>query len=85
MINSENMEFCECKEIRKSKSFSGWADFDEFLATLKKISILTEIPVKKTHLNVGLTENWYKCRKCERIWLLVEPDPPFNGLWKPIT
>lgn len=68
--------------MRDSESFSGWKDFESFLSIVKEAEGLTEVAVKKPYSNVGLVESWYECSKCGNLWLLVEPDPPFNGLWK---
>lgn len=76
---------CECGSIHKPGPFSGWNDFDAFLATLKAAPSLSLVPVKVPHSNVGLQENWYQCSKCQAVWRLVEPDPPFTGLWEQVT
>lgn len=34
--------------------------------------------------NIGLPEKWYRCIHCGTVWRLVEPDPPFGGLWKKV-
>lgn len=84
MINTLEKFICECESINYSVTFSGWSDFDEFLTTIKETSYFSSVPVKVPHSNVGLQENWYKCNKCQAVWRLVEPDPPFTGLWKQV-
>lgn len=76
---------CGCGKLRESGGFKGWNDFDAFLKTLKGMPILFQVPVKTPCSNVGLLENWYQCSNCKSIWRLVEPDPPFNGLWERVS
>ncbi|NVD69488.1 hypothetical protein HUX88_02805 [Duganella sp. BJB1802] len=72
---------CNCRGIRSQKIFSGWSDFDAFEAKLNNDVVWVGIPVETPYSNVGISEKWYKCLKCQKVWRLVEPDPPFAGLW----
>lgn len=80
-----NMELgnlsCGCKAVRTRENFSEWSDFDAFEARLIGDATWTKIPVKVPYSNVGVSEKWYQCLKCQKKWRLVEPDPPFAGLW----
>ena len=40
------------------------------------------VPVTSRYANVGETENLYRCKTCGSVWRLIEPDPPFSGLWE---
>lgn len=73
---------CQCALVRSSGPFSGWTDFDDFSRALKTSAIFLPIPVEKPYSNVGLVESWYRCSICGQLWRLVEPDPPFAGLWE---
>lgn len=85
MAINKAMEIFNCKNIREPGQFFGWSDFYEFTTILASSNFFTQLTVEIQNLNVGLTESWHQCRKCQRIWLLVEPDPPFGGFWKCIT
>ncbi|MYN20055.1 hypothetical protein GTP81_25265 [Rugamonas sp. FT107W] len=76
---------CDCGMVRHKNDFSGWSDFDKFEAKLKGDVAWENIPVKVPYSNVGISERWYRCLRCSRVWRLVEPDPPFSGLWKEVS
>jgi hypothetical protein len=76
---------CDCEVIRASRTFAGWVDFDEFSAVLKTGTLFTETPVLVSYSSVGLEERWYRCRQCRQVWRLVEPDPPFSGIWEMVA
>lgn len=74
---------CGC-EIRPEGGFQGWDEFDAFVKALKADPSFMPIPVGKPYSNVGFVESWYRCTACLAIWRLVEPDPPFVGLWEKV-
>ncbi len=74
---------CQC-EIRPVGRFDGWDDFDEFLTVLNGQSSLVPVRVARPDSHVGLVERWYQCSACTTTWRLVEPDPPFEGLWQKV-
>lgn len=76
---------CDCEKLREPRSFAGWNDFDAFVALLKAANDFSPTPVTAPYSNVGLLEYWYQCRKCQGVWRLVEPDPPFAGLWERVS
>jgi hypothetical protein len=76
---------CDCDHARDTRKFADWQDFHGFQSWLNTNADFAEVPVKKPLSNVGFTENWYMCRKCSAVWRLVEPDPPFEGLWEKIS
>jgi hypothetical protein len=76
---------CSCEQIREPGPFAGWSDFDAFAKALKSTTAFSQVPVKSPHSNVGLLEHWYKCVQCHSTWRLVEPDPPFAGLWERVS
>ncbi|MFS0757393.1 hypothetical protein ABC383_22175 [Noviherbaspirillum sp. 1P10PC] len=75
----------DCEKLGEPRSFSGWNDFDAFVALIKASDDFLPKPVISPHSNVGLDEHWYQCSKCEGVWRLVEPDPPFAGLWERVS
>lgn len=76
---------CECLSLRDEVgSLVGWSGFDAFNAFIRASEFLP-VPVEKPYSNVGLVERWYPCSKCGAKWWLVEPDPPFAGLWAKVS
>jgi hypothetical protein len=76
---------CDCASLREAGNFASWDDFDAFVAIVKRTEGLTQVPVQIPYSNVGLVETWYRCNTCQNIWRLVEPDPPFKGLWERVS
>lgn len=76
------MNSCRCEELRSPGGFSDFPEFDSFKLNIEKNDILEASVVAKIFSDVGgLNENWFKCQICGRTWRLVEPDPPFRGMW----
>ena len=72
---------CHCESSCEKETFSDWADFDKFALVISTNPVFSAAPVEAAYSNVGLPEKWYRCVRCGTIWRLVEPDPPFGGLW----
>lgn len=75
---------CNCNTLRSKSSFGGWNDYDNFLQMLKTTDSFRRVPVAHYLYSVNVEENWYQCVECEKIWRLIEPDPPFAGQWQPV-
>lgn len=84
-MSGANTQPCSCCRLREPGPFTGWSDFDSFVSSLRNSAALTPVPIEAPYFNVGLLESWYRCSKCRGIWRLVEPDPPFAGLWERIS
>jgi hypothetical protein len=74
---------CVC-ELREQRSFNDWADFEGHARRLQVDANWREVPVLQPQSNVGFIERWYRCVVCGRSWRLVEPDPPFRGVWEEV-
>lgn len=72
---------CHCESLRQEETFSDWADFDKFSSAISDDPRFLLGPVEEDCANAGLPEKWYRCARCGTIFRLVEPDPPFRGLW----
>lgn len=81
-MNVRAQKGCHCESYRETKTFSDWNDFDHFSLAISNDLGFSTVPTPETHANVGLREKWYRCDSCGTITRLVEPDPPFKGLWK---
>jgi hypothetical protein len=80
------MTKCECSFLRKSGGFSSFPDYDEYKERVISSGLFVGIPVEQFYGGIGgLDEHWFKCKKCGQAWRLVEPDPPFKGMWSEIT
>jgi len=75
---------CICLKKRDIASFKDWQDYFQFAESLEHSESLKEIPVSCLYADVGLIETWFECTNCHRKWRLVEPDPPFKGIWEEI-
>lgn len=75
---------CNCVSEGDSKNFSSWANFIDFSKKISQDDCFEPIAVETPYSNVDLMENWYKCLICGTVWRLVEPDPPFAGLWSQV-
>ena len=71
---------CICNSYRENKSFDSYDDFNNFNNSITEINHFVEVSVENYYSNVGLEERWFKCTKCNKIWRLIEPDPPFKGI-----
>ena len=83
-MNTQINKAC-CSTIRNGENFLDWTDYDNFSLTISNSPCFVATPVLASYANVGLPEKWYQCVHCNTIWRLVEPDPPFKGLWKKIS
>ncbi|WP_229604028.1 MULTISPECIES: hypothetical protein [Pseudomonas] len=73
---------CGCSGLREVGGFASFPEYDDFLKTLKSSDLFFSVEVEKNYSGVGgLEEFWFKCRECGDIWRIVEPDPPFGGMW----
>lgn len=84
MNNPHIQNRCSCTAIRDEGPFSGWDDYDAFLNSVTQFPSLQPVAVKTHYANVGLQERWYECSLCHSVWRLVEPDPPFCGMWEKV-
>lgn len=76
-----NDECAKCR-IRSGDSFSGWEEYHRLARWLGENPSFLRRPVEEPLTNVGLREEWYECTQCGRVFRLIEPDPPFKGLWE---
>ena len=77
---------CDCFSLKPDGSFSSFPDYDTHKRRVEDSGLFVSVPVGKRYAEVGgIDEYWYECRSCGRIWRLVEPDPPFKGVWQEVT
>lgn len=79
-----NDKKCTCFNLRETGSFKSSQDYYNFEGNLLKNSNFRELKVEEPKNNVGFYERWFECNKCGSVWRLVEPDPPYKGLWENI-
>ena len=64
--------------------FKNAEDFYNFKKNIENDSQFVSVLVdSSSHFyKLGFSEYWYMHLKNKAIWRLVEPDPPFNGIWE---
>jgi len=61
--------------------FKSWSDYEYFRRLVEHRTEFESIPVRSHYSNVGHVEFWFRDKRSNRVWRLVEPDAPFRGLW----
>lgn len=80
------MIMCSCTQLREVGGFSSFPDYDSHKKIVIDSGLFIYEPVAQRYGGVGgLDENWFKCKKCGEVWRLVEPDPPFKGMWSRVS
>ena len=82
-MNTLSNTKCSCTAL-ESETFFDWTDFDNFSSFISNNPGFVATSVITPNMNVGLSEKWYRCIRCGTVWRLVEPDPPFRGLWQKV-
>jgi hypothetical protein len=67
-----------------SGGFKSWNDYEWFKKSIQTNADFAEIPVEKPYLP-GFLELWFLHRPSGQKYRLVQPDPPFRGVWQKIT
>ena len=65
--------------------FHNLAEFRSLQDWLADNSGWEQVPVTKPLTNVGLRESWYRCASDGTTWRLIEPDPPYPGVWEQVA
>ena len=76
----------EWEEIHGFRSPGEYARFVSYLEAQVQSGDAEEVPVDA---NYGRGEvyggRWFRDHETGEVWRLVPPDPPFTGLWEPVT
>jgi len=75
---------CQYCQNREEGAFASLDDYRSHVTQVESDEAFIEVNVDSPMTNVGLVERWFKCQKCTSVWRLVEPDPPFSGVWKKV-
>lgn len=76
---------CVCGVDQFVGDFRSPSDYMALTALISHVTSLQETPVSTPYDDVGCKEKWYTCSACGGVWRLVDPDPPFKGLWQRVT
>lgn len=77
---------CDCFTLKVVGGFSSFPDYDSHKQAIAHSGLFLPVPVGHRFADVGgVDEYWYKCTSCGQLWRLVEPDPPFRGIWSKVT
>lgn len=76
---------CNCLELKPVGGFGSFPDYEAHKRRVIDSGLFHSIAVGHGYADVGgLDEFWFKCRSCGKVWRLVEPDPPFKGMWSEV-
>jgi hypothetical protein len=67
--------------------FSSDEEYEQFLAGITeqvRSGVAIEVRVAKPYSGVDWDERWFQCLVGKDTWRLVAPDPPFQGVFKPV-
>lgn len=80
------MTQCHCCSIREVGGFSCFPDYDHHKRRVTDSDNFELITVAQRYGGIGgLDESWVRCKRCGQVWRVVEPDPPFKGMWAEVT
>jgi hypothetical protein len=75
---------CEWTVIEGFRSDDEYERLHAQILDQVRLGLAKEEPVKKRYSGIDWDEHWYRCGVTKQTWRLVAPDPPFNGLFKPV-
>ena len=78
-------EKCPWEEIDKFRSPWEFEDFQHWIAEQVSLGNAVCVTVQNRYSD-GMLRNewWFQHQRSGEIWRLVEPDPPFYGIFEPI-
>ncbi len=79
------MSKAEFYEIHGFASLSEYERFVQYINNLINEGVVSELKPCHDHIEYGYQdEKWFKVHGTDHIWRLVEPDPPFAGVWEKV-
>jgi hypothetical protein len=64
-------------------SFKGWNEFYDFVKLVESSDKFSETEVLERYSNIdSFEQRWFVYIQTNEVWRLVEPDPPFAGVWE---
>ncbi len=76
---------CGCFNLKPVGGFSSFPDYEAHKKRVTDSDLFLSVEVGQRYAGVaGLDEYWFKCKSCGHVWRLVEPDPPFKGMWSEV-
>lgn len=75
---------CEWEVI---EGFRSDGEYQRLLALIDeqiRSGLAKEVRVAKPYSGVDWDEHWFVCGATRETWRLVAPDPPFDGVFKPV-
>ena len=82
---------CECEKLRAKRTpnsaqeyyhFKDWTDYHDFKKYINSLNEIIQKEKEAFFSDVCGFATLYKCLKCQRMWRLIEPDPPSRGGWE---
>ena len=78
------MNKCPWAEISSFHSLIEFQDCERWVTEQIQSGVAEEIEVEEPFSGISFEERWFKYLPSGEIWRLVEPDPPFCGLFEPV-
>lgn len=77
---------CEWEEIHGFYSWYEYKKFIQYLESQKDRGLVVEVDSNRNHSFRGFCGGrWFMCCYSHETWRLIEPDPPFAGLWEKVA
>jgi hypothetical protein len=77
---------CPWEKMNGFKNSSEFYRFIDWITNQTKEGIAEEVRVESPYLKGNtFREKWYRHKASNDTWRLVWPDPPFTGVFEPVT
>lgn len=80
-IVAMSSKLCNCGVDQFLGNFRTPSEYMTLSTLISHTASLKETAVLMPYDDVGCKGKWFTCDVCGGVWRLVEPDPPFTGLW----
>lgn len=77
---------CFCSKWDQIHGFRSPGEFNRFVKWIEGFvseGLISEVHNVEKYYGGSPWERWFQC-KCGRKWRVVEPDPPFLGVFEPV-
>ncbi|MCS7063449.1 MAG: hypothetical protein NZM04_05305 [Methylacidiphilales bacterium] len=78
------MSKCPWEEIIGFQSPGEFQRFQSWIEEQIKLGNAEEVPVDPSCIGAYWNQRWLRHKASGVVWRLVEPDPPFTGVFQPV-
>ncbi|ANN28933.1 TPA: hypothetical protein I7221_10680 [Vibrio vulnificus] len=76
----------KCETVKEVGGFNSFPDYASHKQAVIQNDSFKSVPVLVRYGSIGgVDEDWFECMACGSVWRLVEPDPPFKGMWTKVS